>query len=197
MFDEASTATLAPGGAGGRAEIAGYASVFGAQDLNGDIVERGAFARSLARRSVRDIKLLYQHAAERPIGVWREVREDARGLFVRGELLMDVPLARETLSLMEAGALNGLSIGFQTVRARRERRGDVRRLLEIDLWEVSVVTFPMAPLARITSVRVAAGTQAAKRRMSAPRDFRQPPPPQSEVRLFTNAVRDAAELFRP
>ena len=90
----------------------GYASVFGAEDLGRDIVMPGAFARSLARRGPKGVKLLYQHDAGAVIGVWNEIREDARGLFVRGRLLTDVARAREVLALMRAGAVDGLSIGY-------------------------------------------------------------------------------------
>ncbi|MEL7027675.1 MAG: HK97 family phage prohead protease [Pseudomonadota bacterium] len=197
MFDDTPALPAVRDSGPRTAEISGYASVFGAQDLNGDIVERGAFARSLRRRPVRQIKMLYQHAADKPIGVWREVREDARGLFVRGELALDLPLAEEALSLLRIGAVDGLSIGFQAVRSRRERRSSIRRLIEVDLWEVSVVTFPMAPLARITSVRSAPAAPAARRPHTGADGFRQSTPPQSDVRLFTDAVRGAAHILRP
>lgn len=131
----------------------GYASLFGEVDLGKDAVERGAFAGSLRRRGAAGIRMLYQHDPHEPIGTWTEVREDRRGLFVRGRLAMDAARAREVLSLMRAGALDGLSIGFRTVRARRDAATGVRRILEADLWEISVVTFPMLPGARIETVK--------------------------------------------
>ncbi len=127
-------------------EIEGYASLFGAKDQGGDIVERGAYGSSLRTRP-RKIKMLWQHDPTRPIGVWDEVREDARGLYVKGRILSEVQDGREALALLEAGAIDGLSIGYRTVRA--EKAGGGRKLLEIDLWEVSVVTFPMLPEARV------------------------------------------------
>ncbi|WP_428410017.1 HK97 family phage prohead protease [Hyphococcus sp.] len=130
------------------AEIEGYASVFNIPDLNGDIVAPGAFAKSLQKN--RKPALLYQHAAEAPIGRWLSLREDARGLFVRGELLLSSPRAREVHALLEGGAIDGLSIGYQTARSARVKSG--RRILEANLWEVSVVTFPMASLARVTRI---------------------------------------------
>ena len=129
------------------AEIEGYASVFNAPDLNGDIVAPGAFAASLKKKKPA---MLYSHAAEAPIGRWLSLREDAYGLFVRGELLLSSPRAREVHALLEGGALDGLSIGYQTARSARTKTG--RRITEADLWEVSVVTFPMAPEARVTRV---------------------------------------------
>ena len=133
--------------------FSGYASLFDVPDLSRDVVAPGAFAKTLAKRGAAGIKLLYQHNPAEPIGSWLTVREDHRGLFVRGKLMTDVARARETLSLMRAGILDGLSIGFRTVRGRTERKSGIRRLLEVDLWEISVVTFPMLPNARVASVK--------------------------------------------
>lgn len=129
------------------AAIEGYASVFNAPDLNGDIVAPGAFASSLQNKKPA---MLFAHAAEAPIGRWISLREDAHGLFVKGELILSSPRAREVHALLEGGALDGLSIGYRTARAIRDKSG--RRILEADLWEVSVVTFPMAAGARVTRV---------------------------------------------
>ena len=133
---------------GGRVE--GYASVFGLADQGGDVVLPGAYAASLAslKAAGRGVKMLWQHDPGQPIGVWDHVAEDARGLFVRGRLLPEVARAREALALVGAGAVDGLSIGYRTKRAERDGKG--RRLLaELELWEVSLVTFPMLPEARV------------------------------------------------
>lgn len=135
--------------------FAGYASLFGRVDLGRDVVERGAFEKSLKRRGVAGIRMLFQHDPNQPIGAWTEIREDARGLFVRGRLQVEVGRAREVLSLMRGGALDGLSIGFKTVRARNDPAAGVRRIVEAALWEISVVTFPMLPGARIDHVKAA------------------------------------------
>lgn len=130
--------------------IEGYASLFGDRDRGGDIVEKGAYARSLARLKAdgRQVKMLWQHDPAQPIGVWDEVREDGRGLHVKGRLLETVARAREAAALIAAHAIDGLSIGYRTVRAARDGKG--RRLLrELELWEVSLVTFPMLPSARV------------------------------------------------
>jgi len=129
--------------------IAGYACLFGVTDLGRDMVLPGAFAESLARRGVAGIRLLYQHDPAEPIGVWHEIREDARGLYVRGRLSPAVARARECAALIAEGALDGLSIGFKALEARTDPRTRVRVLSRIDLWEVSVVTFPMQPAARL------------------------------------------------
>jgi len=131
----------------------GYASVFGEEDLSRDVIEPGAFKDSLNRRGIAGIKMLFQHDPNQPIGVWEDLRELPRGLYARGKLLMEVVRAREVLSLMLAGALDGLSIGFRTIKARKDGNGGVRHIEQVDLWEVSVVTFPMQPLARVSAVK--------------------------------------------
>ena len=138
----------------------GYASLFNKEDLGHDIVEPGAFRASLAERGAGGIKMLYQHDPAQPIGVWLKAQEDARGLFVRGRLMTEVAKGREVLSLMRAGALDGLSIGFRMVKGARDRFG-VRRLAKIDLWEISVVTFPMQPEARVSTVKAGPFTARA------------------------------------
>lgn len=133
--------------------FSGYASLFGKEDLGRDMVAPGAFRDSLRERGAQGIKLLFQHDPNEPIGVWTDIREDAKGLFVRGRLMQDVARGREVLSLMRAGALDGLSIGFRTVKGRTDAKTGVRRLEQIDLWEISVVTFPMLPEARVSTVK--------------------------------------------
>lgn len=134
------------------ATIEGYASLFGEQDQGGDIVEPGAYGASLSvlEGQNRKVKMLWQHDPAQPIGVWDEVREDQHGLFVRGRLLECIVKGREVAALISAGAVDGLSIGYRTVMASKNDKGQ-RLLKELELWEVSVVTFPM-----LTSARVAA-----------------------------------------
>ncbi|MBF9044830.1 HK97 family phage prohead protease [Rhodobacterales bacterium HKCCE4037] len=128
--------------------IEGYASVFGAVDQGGDVVQPGAYKASLD--GGRRVKMLWQHDPREPIGIWDVVREDAKGLYVKGRLLDEVARAREAAALMKAGAIDGLSIGYRTLKASKDDRG--RRLLnEVELWEVSLVTFPMLPEARVGS----------------------------------------------
>src|SRR5271154_3946830 len=100
-------------------EFEGYASLFHVADGVGDIVAPGAFAASLRRRGPAEVRMLYQHFAHAPIGVWTEIAEDPRGLYVRGRLTLEVERARDVRALLSEGALNGLSIGFRTVRAKR------------------------------------------------------------------------------
>lgn len=141
-----------PGGTLPDGEFEGYASLFGQPDLGRDMVMPGAFAASLARRGARGVRMLWQHDPAEPIGAWLDLAEDARGLKVRGRLNLGVRRARDVHALMREGALDGLSIGFRVERAAPDRVSGLRRLERLDLWEVSLVTFPMLPGARIGPV---------------------------------------------
>ncbi len=134
--------------------FAGYASVFGRLDEAGDLVMPGAFAKSLARRGAAKLRMLFQHDPKEPIGTWELVREDGIGLWAEGRLIAGVPRADALRRLIEKRAIDGLSIGFRTVRATREAGSGHRRLWAIELWEISIVTFPMLAEARIASKSV-------------------------------------------
>ncbi|MFC4174320.1 HK97 family phage prohead protease [Microvirga sp. GCM10011540] len=149
----------------------GYASLFGITDLGKDVVMPGAFADSLAKRGVAAVRLLWQHDPSEPIGRWLAIEEDRRGLFVRGRLNLAVERAREIHALMRDGAVDGLSIGFCVERARAERPTGLRRLEKLDLWEISVVTFPMLPGARVASVKGGRPDLAGAIRRAAARLF--------------------------
>ena len=127
-------------------EIHGYASLWGVADLNGDVVAKGAFGDSVNWTGVGGVKMLHQHETQAVVGVWDQMVEDERGLFVRGRIMDWSPEARYAGALSRAGALDGLSIGFRAARARRD--GRLRVLVAVELWEVSLVTFPMLPGAR-------------------------------------------------
>ncbi|ATX65483.1 HK97 family phage prohead protease [Roseinatronobacter bogoriensis] len=131
--------------------IEGYASVFGRRDKGGDTVLPGAYAGALARMEARGdkVRMLWQHDPAQPIGIWDEVVEDSHGLRVTGRLLPEVARAREAQALLKAGAVDGLSIGYRTLRAEALPGGG-RKLIELDLWEVSLVTFPMQAEARLS-----------------------------------------------
>jgi HK97 family phage prohead protease len=133
-----------------RAEIEGYAALFGEPDLSGDVIGKGAFSQQLIPAHRPPVRMLYQHKAECPIGVWNEIREDHRGLLVRGAIFLDSARGSEVHGLLHGGAIDGLSIGFKPKRSFRRKGG--RLITEAELWEVSIVTFPMAPAARVTRV---------------------------------------------
>jgi HK97 family phage prohead protease len=133
--------------------IEGYASLFGEVDAARDMVMPGAFTQTLKQRGLRKIPMLFQHDPSEPVGVWLELKEDFRGLIARGRLIPDVLRARELLSLLKAGAVDGLSIGYRTVRGQIDPKTRVRRLYQVDLWEISIVTFPLLNGARVSAVK--------------------------------------------
>ena len=138
--------------------IEGYASAFHVVDSDDDVIHPGAFAKSLEARGNKPLPMLWQHRSDEPIGSWTEFREDERGLYVAGNMLVeDVQKAREARALAKAGALGGMSIGFMIVRAE-PRKSSTRGGLDIfeaDLWENSLVTFPANPGAQISAVKSA------------------------------------------
>ena len=133
--------------------VEGYASLFGEIDQARDVVMRGAFADTLASRGIRRIPMLFQHDPSEPVGIWLELREDFRGLFARGRLIPEVARGRELISLLRAGAIDGLSIGFRASKARIDPKTRIRRLHAVDLWEISIVTFPLLAGARVRAVK--------------------------------------------
>ena len=133
----------------------GYGSVFGNKDLGNDVIEAGAFAKSLKKRKPQNVKLLYQHKSDMPIGVFDEIKEDAHGLVVKGRLALKTQAGAEAYELLKMGALDGLSIGFRVnpKEVSYDKRGNKRIIKEVDLMEVSLVTFPMNPQATVRSVK--------------------------------------------
>lgn len=178
----------------GTGVFVGYASLFNRRDQSGDIVLPGAFAACLRRKSPDQLRMLFQHDAAEPVGTWLEMRETAKGLYVEGRLDCNVQRGREVLSLLESRGLDGLSIGFKTVTARRDKSTGTRLLSQIDLWEISLVTFPMLEGARVSQVK--RRTLDAAERMfhpsaTPPHPVEQAPP--SLAALF----RDGARIFQP
>lgn len=133
----------------------GYGSVFGNKDLGNDVIERGAFLKSLKKRKPQNVKLLYQHKSDMPIGVFDEIKEDNHGLVVKGRLALKTQAGAEAYELLKMGALDGLSIGFRVnpKEVSYDKRGNRRIIKEVDLMEVSLVTFPMNPQATVRSVK--------------------------------------------
>lgn len=148
-------APLALKEAGDDGTFKGYGSVFGVLDSYGEQVAAGAFAASLARHKAQGTMpaLLWQHDTAAPIGVYTRAEEDQRGLYVEGRLALETDRGREALALLKMKALNGLSIGFVPVKWEWDQNQEVMTLLEIDLWEVSLVTFPANPAARVDAVK--------------------------------------------
>ena len=129
----------------------GYGSVFGVLDFWDDVVVKGAFIDSIQKRMPA---LLWQHRQDTPIGVYTDIAEDEKGLKVTGRLLVDdVRQAKEAYALLKAGALSGLSIGYIPLDWEYKEDGDVRVLKEVEVWEISLVTFPANDAARVESVK--------------------------------------------
>lgn len=137
----------------GDGTVEGYASLFGEVDQARDMVMPGAFTQTLQNRGLRRIPMLFQHDPSEPVGIWLELREDWRGLWARGRLIPEVARGRELLALVREGAIDGLSIGYRTVRGRIDPKTRIRRLYQVDLWEVSIVTFPLLTGARVHAVK--------------------------------------------
>lgn len=139
----------------GAGTVEGYGSIFGNVDRGGDVVEAGAFKASLAewRRKKALPPMLWQHDSWSPIGVWDEITDDGKGLKVKGSLVLEVPQAAAARALMQAGAVKGLSIGYRTIDFSIDRNTGVRTIKKAELWEISLVTFPMNADAAITGVK--------------------------------------------
>lgn len=137
--------------------IEGYGSVFGNPDSYDDVITPGAFAASIAEHRTNGTMpaMLWQHDSDDPIGVWTEISEDAKGLKLKGKLCLDTSCGKEAHALLKMGAINGLSIGFMSKQWAYDEETEVRTLTEIELWEVSLVTFPANKKARVTNVKTA------------------------------------------
>lgn len=136
--------------------VEGYGSVFGVKDNYDDVIAKGSFVASLAEHKSAGTMpaMLWQHDSGAPIGVWTEMVEDAKGLRIKGQLALDTVKGKEAHALLKMGALNGLSIGFRSMPGTSKYNDDgVRVLTAIDLWEVSLVTFPANEKARVTNVK--------------------------------------------
>lgn len=139
----------------GEGIFSGYASIFGVKDLGNDVVEAGAFTKSIRSKGAKKIKMLYQHDAKEVIGVYSKIREDGEGLYVEGQLAMGTQKGREVYELMKMGAIDGLSIGYRVDPKgwHYDEKRKQRYLKSVDLMEISAVTFPMNPKARVQAVK--------------------------------------------
>lgn len=140
---------------GDAGEIEGYGSVFNVEDSYGDIVAPGAFVQSIAEHRAAGTKpvMLWQHNSEDVIGTWDAIEEDSVGLKVKGQLILETQKARDAHALLKRGAIRGLSIGFMTKKWSVDDQSDIRTILECDLWEISLVTFPANRAANVMSVK--------------------------------------------
>ena len=135
----------------------GYASVFNNKDLGNDVIRKGSFLKTLKEKKPKQIKLLYQHKTDEPIGVVDSIEEDSKGLKIKGRLAMGTQKGKEVYELMKMGALDAMSIGYklQPDGYKYDDKNKRRVIKEVDLMEISMVTFPMNPKAKITKVKLA------------------------------------------
>ena len=131
--------------------VEGFGSVFNNVDSYDDIVMPGAFAKSIAKRKP---VMLWQHNSDQPIGVWDEMEERPKGLYVKGRIL-DTALGADAYKLVKAGAISGLSIGYSAKKWETDAEKGIRKLTEVELYEISMVTFPANEKAQITRVKAA------------------------------------------
>lgn len=179
----------AAGDDGGLGSFLGAASVYNVIDLHGDVIDPGACANSLARKG-NTRPLLWQHYMDRPIGTAMFAEQES-ALQCEGFPVAGVPDAEAGMALVKAGAISGLSIGFNIIDA--EYDGDVRHIKEIDLWEVSLVTFPANPLAQITEAK---GAHAALTELRAAEVVNQLKPGELMSAAQLKAVDDALEVLQ-
>ena len=134
----------------------GYASVFNNKDLGNDVIRKGAFTKVIHDKKPKQIKLLYQHKTDEPIGVVDNIEEDSKGLKIKGRLAMGTQKGREVYELMKMGALDSMSIGYRLApdSYKYDDKNKRRVIKEVDLMEISMVTFPMNPRAKITKVKL-------------------------------------------
>lgn len=156
--------TLQVKATGSDGAIEGYGSVSNVIDSYSDTVAPGAFGASLAAHKAAGTMpaMLWQHDTDEPIGIWTEMSEDAHGLRVKGQICLDTEQGKASYALLKMGAINGLSIGFISKQWSYAQETDIRTLTEVDLWEVSLVTFPANSKARITNVKSADEIAAPK-----------------------------------
>lgn len=135
--------------------IRGYGSYFDKVDQQSDIIAKGAFTKTIRawERSGKKPKMLWQHQSHRPIGIWTHLYQDNYGLYVEGRLALGVKFANEAYILLKEGVLDGLSIGFRTIEAVQDTQRKARLILDLDLIEISLVTFGANPLARVHGVK--------------------------------------------
>lgn len=131
--------------------FAGYACVFNQVDLGNDVILPQAFARCLAEKPKQNISMLWQHDPNQPIGIWQDIFVDEKGLYVVGRLSTQARQARDVAIMIADKVIDGLSIGFKTRDAQQKARQSTRYIHDLDLWEISIVTFPMQLGARIES----------------------------------------------
>lgn len=133
----------------------GYASTFGERDLGGDIVVAGAFTKSLKASGAKGVKMFSDHDSRKRIGVWTDIVEDEKGLFVKGRLLLEKQDGKDAYIDLKEGVIDAMSIGYRTIDHSYDGRRKARMLKEVRLMEISLLPFGMNENARVTGVKAA------------------------------------------
>lgn len=135
--------------------VEGYGAVFGNIDFGGDVIAQGAFEKTISgiAASGRKLPMLWQHDGYNPIGVWDVLKEDDVGLYVKGTVLINTRQGADAYEMLKAGAVTGMSIGYSARDYSRDEKTGVRTLKQLDLFEISLVTFPMNDQARVDNVK--------------------------------------------
>lgn len=135
--------------------VTGYGSMFNLMDRGGDMVMPGAFKKTLKEwKKLKQLpQMLWAHDMSNTIGIWTDMEEDEKGLKLKGELILEVPQAQVAHALLKRNAVKGLSIGYRTRDYEIDRTTGVRKLKDVELFEVSLVSVPMLPEAQVTGVK--------------------------------------------
>lgn len=173
-FEDIEVKGIKAGEVGEEGIFTGYGSTFGGKpDLKGDIIVKGAFTETLAKGGYfgNGIAMLWQHSSDEIPGIWTNLSENERGLKTEGKLLLSTNRGKEAYELLKANALKGLSIGFTIPKPEKEAipnteyddKRDIRYIRKIDLWEVSLVTFPANPRAGVLRVKEATDARSLEK----------------------------------
>ena len=173
----------------------GLGSVFGVKDDYADIVAPGAFKRTLKEHAKRGAmpKLLWQHDASKPIGVYTAMREDEKGLQVTGKLALKTQAGAEAYELLKLGAVDGLSIGYVVKKSEHDDEKHIRTLTDVDLWEVSLVTFPANSQARVSAVKAMKDIETINALSDAEKVLRDAGYSRAEAVAFVSRVKAIAQ----
>ncbi|HSQ97600.1 MAG TPA: HK97 family phage prohead protease [Rickettsiales bacterium] len=153
-------------------KFCGYASVFNVKDSYNDIVLPLAFKKTLEKKSVKkDIKLLWQHSQDKPIGYFEVINEDPIGLYVEGKIMLDIQQGREAYNLIKTKSVSGLSIGYIVKEVEYSQKDNTRLLKEVDLFEISVVTFPANEYSNITFCKSSSVEESILKKMDMLKKF--------------------------
>jgi HK97 family phage prohead protease len=164
----------------------GYASIFGNVDLGGDVIEQGAF-KEIVKGKNGKVKILNQHNMHDPVGT-ATVKQDKKGLAFKGQLILEAESAKSVYALMKGGALDGMSIGYDVLDGGSKiLESGIRQLKSLKLWEISLVTFGMNPLAGVESVKNAPMFKTVRELEFWLRD---------ELKLSNGAAKDFIKRFK-